>query len=360
MVTHRSAAMIPVGLRGPVQVELARAVDAIPGANVLAGGTVWEPKLDGYRGVIVRESEDATRIWSRNHRDLTDRFPDVARAATAQLPPGVVVDGELVILVDGRLSFDALQHRLVTTPARARRLVAMVPASFVAFDLLAVGGVDLRSQRWTTRRRRLESLAAWTPPLQLSLVTDDVGEAEEWFEALSAIGVEGLVAKGKASRYEPGRRGWLKVKHRDTVEVIVGGVLGSLEHPEVVIAGRYRVGTATSDSDTADTVDTVGGAAKLVQVGRTVPLTAAQSAALAAVLRPAGPDHPWPDEIGVGRWAKSGATVALTKVDPSVVIEVSADAALQAGQWRHGLRFVRPRPDLLPSDVPPVAATETL
>jgi ATP-dependent DNA ligase len=125
---------------------------------------VWEPKLDGYRGVVVRTAEDTTRIWSRNQRDLTDHFPDIARAATAQLPPGAVVDGELVILVDGRLSFDALQHRLVTTPAKTGRLVATAPASFVAFDLLAVGGVDLRSQRWTTRRRRLESLAAWTPP----------------------------------------------------------------------------------------------------------------------------------------------------------------------------------------------------
>jgi ATP-dependent DNA ligase len=250
------------------------------------------------------------------------------------------------------LSFDALQHRLVTTPAKSRRLVATAPASFVAFDLLAVGGVDLRSQRWTTRRRRLEARAAWTPPLQLSLVTDDVVEAEEWSEALSAIGVEGLVAKGQASRYEPGRRGWLKVKHRDTVEVIVGGVLGTLTHPEVVIAGRYRASTATGKAETTDAVDR---SAELVQAGRTVPLTAAQSAALAAVLRPAGPDHPWPDQIGVGRWGKSGATVALTKVDPSVVVEVSADAALQAGQWRHGLRFVRPRPDLQPSDVPLVA-----
>jgi ATP-dependent DNA ligase len=81
-----------------------------------------------------------------------------------------------------------------------------VPASYVAFDLLAIGGVDLRTQRWSTRRQRLEGIAAWAPPLQLSLVTDDPIEATEWFEALPAIGVEGLVAKGKARRYEPGRR----------------------------------------------------------------------------------------------------------------------------------------------------------
>jgi ATP-dependent DNA ligase len=103
----------------------------------------------------------ADAIWSRNRRDLTDRSPDIVRAADQQLPAGAVVDGELVILVDGRLSFDALQHRLVKSPAKVRRLVATRPASYVAFDLLAVGGVDLRTQRWSARRRRLESLADW-------------------------------------------------------------------------------------------------------------------------------------------------------------------------------------------------------
>jgi ATP-dependent DNA ligase len=99
------------------------------------------------------------RIWSRQRKDLTDRFPDVEAAAVQELPDGVVLDGELVVTVDGRLSFDALQRRLVTSPAKARHLVATVPASYVAFDLLAIGGIDLRTQRWTVRRRRLEQLS---------------------------------------------------------------------------------------------------------------------------------------------------------------------------------------------------------
>jgi hypothetical protein len=107
-----------------------------------------------------------------------------------------------------------------------------------------------------------------------------------------------------------------KVKHHDTVEVIVGGVLGPIERPEVVIAGRYR---------------NIDGGAELVQVGRSVPLTTAQAADLAAVLTPARRGHAWPDEIGVGRWGKSGGAVPLTKVEPLVVAEVTADAALQAG-----------------------------
>ncbi len=129
------------------------------------------------------------------------------------------------------------------------------------------------------------------------------------------------------------------MKHRDTVEVIVGGVLGPIERPEVVIAGRYRgVGEG-------------GARLELVQVGRSVPLTAAQATDLAAVLTPARPGHPWPDEIGTGRWAKNGKTVPLTKVEPTVVAEVTADAALQAGAWRHPLRYLRHRPDLQPADV---------
>ncbi|TDO27351.1 hypothetical protein EV643_1636 [Kribbella sp. VKM Ac-2527] len=97
-----------------------------------------------------------------------------------------------MILVDGRLSFDALQRRLVTAPSKARALVAAAPASYVAFDLLAIGGVDLRTQRWTVRRGRLEQLAArWALPLQLSPVTADIEEAREWFDVLpEAIGIE--------------------------------------------------------------------------------------------------------------------------------------------------------------------------
>jgi ATP dependent DNA ligase domain len=225
------------------------------------------------RVAIVRSGEQA-RLWTRNRHDISDRFPDIVTAATRQLPDGVVLDGELVILgADGRLSFDALQQRLVTSPAKAAEL----QASFAAFDLLAANGIDLRTQRWTVRPERLEQLARdWVPPLQLTPATADIDEATEWFEVLpAAMGVEGLVVKGAATRYTPGRRdAWVKVKHRETREVIVGGVLGSITHPEVVIAGLY-----TADGE-------------LVVVGRTVALKPEQAAQLAAVLTPRGPVIP--------------------------------------------------------------------
>ena len=104
------------------------------------------------------------------------------------------------------MSFDALQQRLVTSPAKARGKAAVLPASFAGFDLLAAGGIDLHIQRWMVRRQRLEQLAQrWVPPLQLTPVTADLDEATEWFEVLpAAMGVEGLVVKGAATRYTPG------------------------------------------------------------------------------------------------------------------------------------------------------------
>ncbi|MET7284180.1 ATP-dependent DNA ligase [Kribbella sp. NPDC005582] len=330
-----AAVRIPPDLAGPVDVELAKSVEQIPGPNALPGSSRYEPKYDGYRLSIVRQN-GAARLWSRQRNDLTDRFPDITTAAVRQIPDGAVLDGELVILVDGRLSFDALQRRLVTSPAKAGPLIASTPASYVAFDLLAIGGVDLRTQRWTVRRRRLEGLAeAFVPPLQLTPVTDDLEEAREWFDVLpAAMGIEGLVVKGAATRYTGGRSGgWLKVKHRETREIVVGGVIGPIARPEVVVAGLYR-----GDD--------------LVVVGRTVPLSPAQSRELAAVLSPAKQGHPWPDEISSQRWGGRDSKKPLTKVDPVVVAEVSADAATQAGQIRHAMRFVRIRADLTPADLP--------
>jgi ATP-dependent DNA ligase len=326
---------LPPELAGPVAVELAKPVREIPAARALPGGCRYEPKWDGYRLVVVRQGS-STRLWSKQGRDLTDRFPDVAAAALAQVPAGSVVDGEVVVWNGERLDFGLLQRRLVTAPGRLAPLVAAHPASYVAFDLLAAGGTDLRARPWRRRRAELEALAErWAPPLQLSPVTADVAEARAWFADFRAAGVEGLVAKGAATRYAPGRREWLKVKSWETTEVLAGGVIGTLERPSQLVAGRYRDG-------------------ELVVVGRTSPLSPAQSAELAAVLTPADDDHPWPERIGTGRFGGGRLSVALTRVRPDLVVEISADAALQAGVFRHPLRYVRIRPDLRPDDVPPI------
>lgn len=324
-------AAVPPELNGPVDVALARAEREIPHSGALPGGCLYEPKWDGYRLVIVRSGRTA-RLWSRQRKDLTDRFPDIAAAARRQLPAGVVVDGEVVIWNGSRLDFDLLQRRLITAPAKARPLLTAHPASYVAFDLLAADGADLRSLPLADRRARLEAVTGWAPPLELSPVTTDRDEARSWFVEYRPAGLEGLVVKGAASRYVGGRRNWVKVKNRETTEVIVGGVIGPIDAPRQVVAARFRDG-------------------ELVMVGRSTALDTTQSAQLAAVLVPAGLGHPWPTTIGAGRFGNGRDDVPLTRVEPTVVVEVSADTGLQAGVFRHPLRYVRLRPDLDPGDI---------
>jgi len=326
---------VPAGLIGPVPVALAKATEQVPRADALPGGCVYEPKWDGFRLVAVRDTTAVT-LWSRQGKDLTARFPDVARAAAAQLPAGSVVDGEVVIWAGDRLDFGLLQRRLITGLPGLPALVRAHPASFVVFDVLADARRDVRRLSLVQRRRRLERLAAeWSPPMQLCPQTTDRDEALSWISDFRPAGVEGLVVKAAGGAYLPGRRDWLKVKSRETTEVIVGGVIGSLGRPSQLVAGRYRDG-------------------ELRVVGRSTPLNRAQAAELAAVLAPAAGEHPWPERIGSGAFGGGRLSVPMVRVAPIAVAEVSADAALTAGVFRHPLRFLRLRPDLSPADVPTI------
>jgi ATP-dependent DNA ligase len=325
-------AALPSDLAGPVVVALARAEETIPAASALPGGALYELKWDGYRIAAVRDDE-GVHLWSRQGKDLTDRFPDLAAAARDQLDPGTVLDAEAVIWNGDHLDFDLLQRRLVNTPRRVAALAAKHPASLMVFDILAHGGIDLRTEPLHERRAVLEDLAtAWAPPLQLSPATSDEALARQWFSDYRPTGIEGLVVKGLHSVYTPGRRTWVKVKSRETTEVIIGAVTGSLERPEAVVAGLIH--------------DRV-----LQIVGKTTALSKAQATTLASALVPAGPDHPWPDEVSSSRFGSSRDKVKLIKVEPLVVAEVLADTALQAGAYRHPLRYVRVRRDLAPDDL---------
>ena len=325
---------LSLGLAGPVAVALAKAEDTIPAARALPGGCVYELKWDGYRAAVVIGDDGTARVWSRQGVDLSEKFPDIAGPAGRRLPPGTVIDGEVVIYNGSRLDFDLLQRRLANSTAKIPALVRAHPASYMAFDLLAEGGQDLRDRPLIERRRLLEELTNWVPPLQLSPTTTDRDQAQQWMADYRPAGVEGIVAKGSDSSYQPGVRAWVKTKSRATQEVIVGGVIGPIDRPEVLIAGLRR---ANGD---------------LVNVGRTVPLKPAQSKKVAAAVRPAQPGHPWPDMIGNSRFGGGRDKVPLTKVEPTVIAEVSADTGLQAGAWRHPLRFVRLRADLRPKDLP--------
>jgi len=312
----------------PVSVALARAVAAIPDPAGLPGGCSYEPKWDGFRLVAVKDR--GVTLWSRQQRDLTAAFPDLAEALDAQLPDGVIVDGEAIVWQDGRLAFGPLQQRLILRHERREREVSERPATYAAFDVLAVDYRDARELGLADRRRLLEELAAdWRPPLTLSPATRDAAEAHDWFERLPEQGIEGLVVKGSAQSYRGGRRDWLKVKHHDTVDVIVGAVTGTLDHPQELVVGLPEDG-------------------ELRIVGHSSVLPRAAVAELTGVLTPPHGTHPWPTTRPANRWR--GESAELTLVEP-FVIEISADAARDEGVFRHAVRFVRVRPELTPADL---------
>ena len=218
---------------------MARAQDTVPAPHALPGSCWYEVKLDGFRGVITH-GRNGIRIWSRQKRDLTAAFPDIAAAALQMIRPGCVIDGELTIWQGDKLSFDALQHRLVGNTRRIGELAARQPASYLAFDLLAMHGDDVRGLPLRDRRAALENLAAgWRPPLQLVPVTTDRDTALDWMSSMAAAGVEGIVAKGAGSRYEGGRHGWVKTRTRSTRELLIGAVTGPISRPTTIIAGLY-------------------------------------------------------------------------------------------------------------------------
>ena len=325
---------LPAELTPPVKVALARAVNTMPRSGAAHGALLFEPKWDGYRCVAVRDDHGAT-LWSRQGKELTGYFPELCSAVAAVVPPGCVIDGEAVIWSQGRLNFDALQQRLVAGPRTLPGLVEAAPANYVAFDVLAVAGHDARDLPLSNRRALLEELAAgWEPPLSLSPVTTDRDVAQQWLEDMPHVGVEGLVIKATNQPYTPGVRSWSKLKHRETLEIICGAVIGPITQPSEVVAGLILDG-------------------ELRIVGRSTPLKTRDSRELARWLRPPVSGHPWPATVKgttLDRFNRDKEPVALTLVEP-VVVEVSADTAWSGRSFRHPLRVLRARPELSPADV---------
>ena len=319
----------------PQDPMLARPVTALPLGDAMAGGCAYEPKFDGYRALLF-VTADGCRVQSRRGHDMTEAFSDVAEAAAATLPDGVVVDGEVVVWGRDALDFHELQRRFSTGrakgPARARR-----PASFVAFDLLAAEGVDLRQHALSARRALLETvLDGVPPPIQLVPQTEDADEARAWLAeyAENPVGIEGVVVKGRSSSYLPGRREWAKLRLRDTVEAVVAGVTGSVDSPERLVLALVDDGGT------------------LAFAGTSTELDRGQRAEVATLIEAvaAGQPHPWADDdLARGHWRRA-ARAPVHLVRPTLVVEVSTDTSVDRGRWRHPVAFVRSRPDLTPSE----------
>src|SRR3954447_17159317 len=214
---------------------LAAPIPALPGRGAFRRLSA-EPKYDGYRVLLLRYDGRCV-VQSRRGTDLTRSFPDLAAAAVEQLPDETIVDGEVVVGVDGRLDFTELQKR-VASPTRATALARERPAAFLAFDLLVLDEQDLRPLPLNQRRARLtDVMASCRPPLQQVPFTLDHDQAEQWLQDYAAahIGVEGLVLKRVDEPYVPGRLRWSKLRSRDTVEALVGAITGSFDRPNRLI-----------------------------------------------------------------------------------------------------------------------------
>ncbi|MFI1394979.1 ATP-dependent DNA ligase [Streptomyces sp. NPDC020681] len=217
-------------LRPPLKVALAESVNVLP----RGAGLAYEPKFDGHRMLLFRVGEDVL-LQARSGRIITAAFPDLAEAGR-QLPDGTVLDGEVVVWTEGRTDFAAVQRRAAATPGRAPALARRLPASYAAFDLLAVGNEDLRRLAYEKRRRRLVALlGALGPPLQPVPMTLDAAEAATWYETLPSIGVEGLVVKRLDQTYHSGSRAWLKLRHTSTRDAVVVGFTGARTRPGALV-----------------------------------------------------------------------------------------------------------------------------
>ena len=207
----------------------------------LPRGQAWryEPKLDGFRGLLWRRTPGSIELLSRNRRDLATWFPELVRAGQT-LPVGTLIDGEIVIADDeGCVDFTALQARLSSARTQASRAAMKRAAILVAFDALEIDGAAIVAEPLSVRRRELERLAAVRHPcIQLVEQTADVDLAEQWLRLLPSI--EGVVAKRADRHYAPGRaRDWIKVKRYRTVDCVVIGIAGDLGAPKLVLGLRH-------------------------------------------------------------------------------------------------------------------------
>lgn len=296
-------------------------------------GWVYEPKWDGFRAVAW--SGDG-RLDSRNQRPLLRYFPEL-QAALDQLPAGTVVDGEVVVVTGDRLDFDGLQLRIHPAASRIEMLAETTPAQLVSFDLLAHQGEDLRQAPFSERRSRLETLfAGLGTPWNLTPSTEDVEEGMRWFDEFEAAGCDGIVAKQRDGPYVEGKREMVKIKHRRTVDCVVGGYR---IHKDGGMIGSILLGLYND-------------AGELHFIGHCSGFSNQDRVAILELLEEIRSDDSFGEDVrrpgGVSRWS-GDKDLSWIPVTPGVVAEVSYDQ-LTGARFRHATRFERWRPDKDPDD----------
>ncbi len=335
-------------LESPIAPMLAKAAGAIP---VGADGEEWlyEPKWDGFRCIVFRSGDDI-ELSSRNERPFNRYFPELLEPLLAQLPERCVVDGEIVVpdANDRGLDFDALLQRIHPAESRVRRLAAETPASFVGFDLLALGDRSLLDDPLRARHDLLaELLAGAGRSVHLCPSTLDAATAQRWFVEFEGAGLDGVVAKRLGDPYTPDKRTLVKVKHLRTADCVVAGYR---VHKDGQGVGSLLLGLHDDDGR----LHHVGVAASFTAKRRTELL-----AELAPLLDGAIEGHPWRDWAEAqahaegrlpgaqSRW-NAGKDLSWVPIRAERVAEVTF-GQLEKGRFRHGSTFLRWRPDRQPA-----------
>jgi ATP-dependent DNA ligase len=335
----------------PLEPMLAKPADGLPEG----AGWLYEPKWDGFRAIVFRDG-DEIYTQSRDLKPLDRYFPELAAPLREALPQRCVLDGEIVIAGQHGLDFDALLLRIHPAASRVAMLAGETPASFVAWDLLALDERDLRMMPQGERRALLEAtLAGARPPIHVTPATTDRAVAADWFDRFEGAGLDGVVAKRLDGAYQPGKRAMVKIKHQRTADCAVAGFRWHKNGPETHI-GSLLLGLYDD-------------AGQLHHVGVTSSFGWDERAALAVELAPlragASDGHPWAEWA---EWAQAGAAEASGQRLPGAtsrwnrgkdlsweplrlerVCEVAYDH-LQGDRFRHATTFKRWRPDRQPAD----------
>ncbi len=319
----------------PVKPMLARLTRSMPD-----GAMLYEPKWDGFRCLVFRDGDDIV-LQSRNGKPLERYFPEMLAPLRAITPERCVLDGELVVPVDGGIGFDAISQRIHPAESRIRMLAEQTPARFIAFDVLAIGDRDLTDEPMSVRREELEGLCDWAAPVQLTPATTDADTATDWFERFEGAGLDGVIAKPLAGTYEPGKRSLYKIKHERTCDAVVAGFrwhkASTPDDPQI---GSLLLGLFDDD-------------ANLRHIGVASSFSEARRRELATELTPLDRadlgDHPWAawaaseeSPRGGNRW---NATKDMTFEYVGLRVAEIAYEQLDGDRLRHSGRFKHWRVD---------------
>jgi ATP-dependent DNA ligase len=337
---------VTLPFKPPIEPMLAKLTSGIPAGE----NFIFEPKWDGFRALVFRDGADVV-IQSRDLKPLQRYFPELIEPLKKDLPERCVLDGEVVIAHGGALQFEALLQRIHPAASRIKMLSEQWPASYVAFDMLALGDEDLRQKPQKERRAKLEaSLGKAQPPIYMTPATRDHALAEDWFNRFEGAGLDGVVAKDENLVYSPGKRTMIKIKHERTVDCAVAGFRWYKDMKGVAV-GSLLLGLYDAEE-------------QLQHIGVTSSFTLERRKELLKELEPlrenAVKDHPWADwaaeqrddgdrKPGMkSRWnAKKDLSWEPLRVER--VCEVSFDH-MQGRRFRHTSHFKRWRPDKRPTD----------